>query len=335
MAAAAWRAESPILDRSIQIEGIRQKGEAMRLIRARLALVGSAVADEEFIFIMSTMSTLVLVEALDGDFQAAEMHLRCVYNLFNSRGGRDRFKDKYVFCKSTNLADIQVAVALGRQLIFPRMYSDQAELTASTIDDAQPPLSDSISNGSTYECVAIFTQLRQLLSAHNSPDISPEVKRAPPDIVDELILQYLYQDHANDLSDSGRRSRALVLAAHLFMSITLRHSSTRSPVVRRMCMRLQGTVGMAPAARQIWAKDKTALLWIAFVGLLGTGERVETCPAGQSFLHLFRSILREYSKDSTQDISSLRETLSTFLWDESYCQPLLVWLESRQLIGPK
>lgn len=65
MAAAAWRAESPILDRSIQIEGIRQKGEAMRLIRARLALVGSAVADEEFIFIMSTMSTLVLVEVLN------------------------------------------------------------------------------------------------------------------------------------------------------------------------------------------------------------------------------------------------------------------------------
>lgn len=60
MTALFWRAENPALRRSIQLEGIRHKGEALRKLRSRLGQSGSV--DSEMAFLMSAMSTLVLVE---------------------------------------------------------------------------------------------------------------------------------------------------------------------------------------------------------------------------------------------------------------------------------
>ena len=62
MASALWRAECPALGPPIQLEGIRQKGEAMREIGARLARAGSVDGNDEIGFLMSTMATLVIVE---------------------------------------------------------------------------------------------------------------------------------------------------------------------------------------------------------------------------------------------------------------------------------
>ncbi|KAI0883021.1 uncharacterized protein GGS22DRAFT_34545 [Annulohypoxylon maeteangense] len=339
MTAAMWRAESPVLERSIQIEGMRQKGEALRLVRAHLGLVSglpdSSVADDkDSTFVMSAMSTLVIIEVLDGDFEAAEIHLRGVHNLFSLRGGHDSFRDKWVFCKSTNLADIQVAVALGRQLRFPRLHRDEVVLPSSITNHAQhPPFHSSIARGSSPECATIFTQLRQLLLARQST-VPHEAQLILLNIVDELILQYLYQDQDRFEDRSiPRNSCALVLAAHVFMYVTLRQVPPKSPLIRRICTRLLDVVkfgvevGIDPTAKQIWKEDKTALLWIAFVGILGTGERTETCLEGQSFLHLFWLAIQEHSRDFSPGTGNLQDTLSAFLWDESSCQPLLAWLE--------
>jgi hypothetical protein len=62
MTAALWRIEYPALEHSVQLEGIRQKGQAMREISAWLAHAGSVRDNDEIHFFMSTMSTLVLVE---------------------------------------------------------------------------------------------------------------------------------------------------------------------------------------------------------------------------------------------------------------------------------
>lgn len=42
-------------------------------------------------------------QAYDGDFKAAETHLRAVHSIFNSRGGPESFKDDFILCKSINL----------------------------------------------------------------------------------------------------------------------------------------------------------------------------------------------------------------------------------------
>lgn len=327
MTAAVWRMEYPSLEYSIQLEGIRQKGDAMREIGVQLACASSVRKDYEISFLMFTMSTLAIVEVYDSDFKAAETHLRAVHNIFSSRGGPESVRDDFILCKSINLADIQVAAALGHRPIFSLLHTDHAHVPASILEQAQHlPLDLSITNDSSYHHHQIFAQLRQLLLAHKSSMVSLGVVRTLLNIADDAILQHLYQD-CIDVSDAGRRSHALVLAAHVFMYITLRQVPGKAPLLRRMCARLQSTLGLAPYATDTWPGNRAALLWIAFVGLLGTGEGMETCPGEQWFLSLFQSIVQGYPQDFIPGNGSIQRTLSTFLWDEPHCQPLLAGLE--------
>jgi hypothetical protein len=156
--------------------------------------------------------------------------------------------------------------------------------------------------------------------------VSLEAMRVQFNVVDESILQHLYKDCV-DVSDARRCSCALILAAHIFMCVTLRQMPSKHPLVRRMCIRLQSAVGMTPSAREIWTDNRAALLWIAFIGLLGTGEMTESCPEGRWFLNLFQSTVQEYLQDFPLSTGSIRRILSAFLWDESYCQPVINGLE--------
>ncbi|KAH6658178.1 hypothetical protein BKA67DRAFT_557350 [Truncatella angustata] len=331
MTAALWRAEHSALEYSIQVEGIHQKGEAMREIRTKLAHAESVGNDDDMNFLMATMSTLGIVETCDGDFEAAETHLRGVQDLFSSRGGHDSLKDDFVLCKSINLADIQVAVALGHRLKFPLLHTDQAYLPASIIEQAwYPPLDHSILNDSSYYHVRIFVQIRQLLLARQSSVVSLDALRTLLNMADDAILRHLYQD-STDVSDASRRSRALVLAAHVFTYVTLRQVPPSSPLVRRMCARLQSIVGLTSSAREIWTENMAALLWVAFVGLLGmgTGTGAKTPPGGQWFLALFQCTVQRHPQGCSPGDGSIRRLLSSFLWDELCCQPLLAGLEER------
>ncbi|EEU37892.1 uncharacterized protein NECHADRAFT_88180 [Fusarium vanettenii 77-13-4] len=215
MAATQWRAECPSLEQSIQVEGLRQKGEAMREIGSRLAQDCSGY-DDEMAFLMSTMATLAIVEVSDGSFDAAEIHLEGVQNLFSLRGGYGNLKDYFILCKSINIADILVATALGQGLIFPLMHTDQPQLPPIILEHPfDPPLHDSVPDASAC-CSRIFAKLRQLLLATQSLMISVDDLRTLLNIVDESILRHLYQNPV-DQSDTSRRSRALVLAAQIFI----------------------------------------------------------------------------------------------------------------------
>lgn len=58
MVAALWRAEHQDMKHDIFVEGLRQKGEAIKEIRTQLPTSG----DRQLAFLMSAMSTLVIVE---------------------------------------------------------------------------------------------------------------------------------------------------------------------------------------------------------------------------------------------------------------------------------
>jgi hypothetical protein len=62
MAAAFWRAEDPALTGSLRLEGIRQKSEAIRELRASLAMARPSDDSKQMSFLMSSMSTLAIVE---------------------------------------------------------------------------------------------------------------------------------------------------------------------------------------------------------------------------------------------------------------------------------
>lgn len=157
--------------------------------------------------------------------------------------------------------------------------------------------------------------------------VSPETLRILLNIVDDAILRHLYQEDI-DISDTERCSRALLLAAHIFMYVTLRQVPPKSPLLRRMCTRLQSTVRSTAFAEEIWRGNEVALLWIAFVGLLGMGEEIGASLEGQWFLNVFRSTFQRQSQDFSTQNGSLCGMLSTFLWDDPYCQPLLARLEA-------
>lgn len=146
-------------------------------------------------------------------------------------------------------------------------------------------------------------------------------------VVEGEILRCLYSNRVDD--GLSKRTEALALAAHVFMYLTLRQVPSRIPLVCRMCTRLQDAIRVAHTEREVWAGHKTALLWIAFVGLLGTD--IENGTGWNWFWHLFQSTLQQISQDfgialETYDIQRM---FRGFLWDEIYCQPLLV----RLLIG--
>ncbi|KAL7940226.1 hypothetical protein V8C42DRAFT_259626 [Trichoderma barbatum] len=326
MTAVLWRAEFPALESSIRLEGMRQKGEAMREIRAWLTRAYS-VGNDDKSTLMSSMATLVIVEVYDNDFGAAETHLQGVHDLYSSVGGHVSFKSEFILCKSINVADILVAAASGRQLLFPLLHGDQPSLPASVLEHARyPPLHHSIAGDSSCHHAQIFAQLRQLIQARRSSMVSPADLRVLFDVVDDSILQHLYQG-CTGASNASRRSHALFLAAHVFMYVTLRQVPFKSPLLRRMCTRLQAIVGLSFSAREIWSKDTATLLWVAFVGLLGTGETAETCVEGQWFLKLFQSTVRGHLQPFPPDNGSAYETLSAFLWDEPYCRPVLAGLK--------
>ncbi|KAK6840102.1 hypothetical protein PG987_005968 [Apiospora arundinis] len=125
MTAGLWRAENVRLDHSILLEGMHHKYEAIRQVRAQLSThVGVAPRDTDVAFLMSTMSTLVVTEIYDENFEAAQLHLHGVRTLYNSSRHRCNLDADYILCKATGLADMLVAIIMDRQLMFPTMHAD-------------------------------------------------------------------------------------------------------------------------------------------------------------------------------------------------------------------
>ncbi|KAK8073955.1 hypothetical protein PG994_004854 [Apiospora phragmitis] len=331
MAAALWRAENTALEKSIQLEGMRQKYQAIREIRTQLPkYCGVDIQDSGIAYLMSAMSTLVFAEIYDGNFDAAEMHLQGVHTLFNSHSRRSNLEADFVFCKATGLADILVATTLGRQLVLPTLHVNQTSSPVLILDDAETqPLDSSITESNSDEVVGIFSRLRQALLARQSLMLSSEDQQSLLNDADFCILQYLPQAR-DTLPDATKRTRALVLAAHVFMYATLRQVPPKSTLMRRMVTRLQYAVGESLAAQNIWAGQKRALVWIAFVGMLGTGVG-EACPQERWFLNLITCAACAHSRaDYVLCNRDIRQICSAFLWDEAYCQPVLAELEKRQ-----
>lgn len=200
------------------------------------------------------------------------------------------------------------------------MHTDQPQLPPTILEHAShPSLHDSVAD---HDCSRIFTQLRQLLFAAQSLTISVDDQRTLLNIMDESILQHLYINGVQ-LSDTSRRSRALVLAAQIFMYVTLREVPPGSPLVCRMCHRLQKMMDVDQPG-DIWKYYREASLWIAFIGLLGTRQG---CPEEQWFLGLLKSTVQIFQNEACSGSDGILGIFSAFLWDETLCPQLLARLE--------
>lgn len=222
-------------------------------------------------------------------------------------------------------ANIQVSLVSGRKPIFPIIHLDSPSLPSSILADAQfPPLDGSITQNGQHSQGQIFTHARQLLLALASPNVSQESLHVYSTFIDDMILRHLHEVYT-DTSESSRRSRAIVLAVHVFVYVTVRRVSPRSTLMHEMCRHLQNAVVWVPNVRDVWEGYEAALLWVSFVGILGTGD---LSPEGACFRDLFQSIIENHAKEFFLASGGLCNTLGAFLWDECLCVPLLASLES-------
>ncbi|GKT60893.1 tachykinin family protein [Colletotrichum tofieldiae] len=102
LAAEFLAATMPSPDPKLQREGYLQKGEAMRMVRSRLESRESAQRASDDLSVLAGVAMLGSVEAFQGHFSAANIHLTGLHAMITARGGPDTIKHDYILCRSIN-----------------------------------------------------------------------------------------------------------------------------------------------------------------------------------------------------------------------------------------
>ncbi|RNJ55551.1 hypothetical protein D7B24_008415 [Verticillium nonalfalfae] len=346
LAAGFWTASLPSLDARLQIEGYRQKGEAMRAISSRLQTTASSRVASRDTSVLAAVATLANVE---------------------ESGGPDTIRHDYILCRCINWVDVQVASGLGRIPFFPTFHTlDQVVLPAHILHQAVvPPLSDlgiEEANGSaTAACVhTILTLLRQAICAQTSDSVGADGIRILMGTADSCILNFLYGGAAGAadyrLSSSSaasyaapsssaahaadKRVRALVLGAHIFLYVALRDVPPTSQLLTILCCRLRALLTELDEPPAAGVGRGALSLWLAFVGLVGSGGGHGAAAGSENaqwFAAMFQTALRDTTPGGTLTEAGrrdLRTTLRSFLWEERHCRAVLDTLERRHSVSP-
>lgn len=378
LAAGFWSASLPTLDVRLRREGYLQKGETMRLIRKRLnadatadASVGTLSVRGDDAFVLAAVATLANVEAFNGEFTVADVHLRGLYDMVEARGGVSSIQHEYILCRCISWVDVQVATGIGRMPVFPLFHTlDQVILPTKVLEQAAPPglvHLESVGHDDAQHldkqeiaaARAIFMLLRQAVAALTSSiPVAVASIRVIMSTADVHMLDFLFAFHntsplgqgetSDDASLAPRHNppgsscqriggsspvTALVLAAHVFLYAVLRHVPTTSQLLRILCCRLrrfledetraQPATDAAARIVDAWAGHITLLVWVAFVGVMGSGWSRMNTDNADWFRSLFQAaILRAQDEEaivSADNDDALEALLKTFLWSDAEC----------------
>ncbi|KAH6667055.1 hypothetical protein F5X68DRAFT_279340 [Plectosphaerella plurivora] len=364
LAAGFWSSSLPTLDVKLRHEGYLQKGETLRLIRKRLTpgpgtdsdhstAIGATLQSNgsgDDMFVLAAVATLANGEAFTGELASAHVHLRGLYDLVQARGGVDSILHDYILCRCISWVDVEVATGLGRVPLFPLFHTiDQVILPSKVITDAavppalvhlEPDDADPLEERQDMAAArVIFMLLRQAICAHaSSIPVTVASIRVIMTTADVRMLEFLFPD--SDTSSHGKAQSpsrlagnspvtALVLAAHVFLYVVLRHVPTTSQLLRILCGRLRNFLQQGPrvlpAAYVVdaWTGNAAFLVWIAFAGVVGSGWSRQNADNAEWFRSLFYSaVLRAGDEgviSSAYDDDALEALLETFLWTDTEC----------------
>ncbi|EXF75913.1 hypothetical protein CFIO01_00398 [Colletotrichum fioriniae PJ7] len=334
LAAEFLTATMPLLDFKLQREGYQQKGEAMRMIRNRLASQESARSASNDLSVLAGVAMLGSVEAFQGHFSAANVHLTGLHAMIEARGGPDTIKHDYILCRCINWIDIQVASGLGRVPKFPMFHTlAQVSLPPSVVNGARTPSLRHLEKlgghnpDESDEPLRIFMALRQaiLSQAGGAVSVSADDIRIVMNTADSTILHFLYVERRT-ATPVQKRFLVLVSAAHVFLYTVLREIPTTGHMVRVLVRRMRDALDDADSIPLIWVSHDAALSWVLFVGIVGSGtteDREWFSSRLDSLLERARGILppERCRRDNLQQL------LSGFLWRDKHCLPVLdeVW----------
>ncbi|WQF89173.1 Putative fungal transcription factor [Colletotrichum destructivum] len=333
LAAEFLTATMPSPDPELQREGYQQKGEAMRIVRSRLESQESAQKASDDLSVLAGVAMLGSVEAFQGRFSAANVHLTGLHAMITARGGPDTIRHDYILCRSINWIDIQVASGLGRVPKFPMFHTlDQVTLPPSVVSRAaSPPLRhlDRLAGHSPGESVEprrIFTALRQAVCA-GAAGVSADDVRIVMNTADSTMLHFLYAERRTAASPVQKRFLVLVSAAQVFLYAALREIPTTGHMVRILVARMRAALDDADAIALIWVPHDAALLWVLFVGVVGSGAASQDRAWFLGRLHRVLERARDALPPERRRREDLQQLLAGFLWRDKYCLPVLdeIW----------
>ncbi|KAK1507188.1 hypothetical protein CABS01_08368 [Colletotrichum abscissum] len=334
LAAEFLTATMPLLDFKLQREGYQQKGEAMQMIRDRLASQESARSASNDLSVLAGVAMLGSVEAFQGHFSAANVHLTGLHAMIEARGGPETIKHDYILCRCINWIDIQVASGLGRVPKFPMFHTlAQVSLPPSVVNRARTPSLRHLEKlgghnpDESDEPLRIFVALRQaiLSQAGGAVSVAADDIRIVMNTADSTILHFLYVERRT-ATPVQKRFLVLVSAAHVFLYTVLREIPTTGHMVRVLVRRMRDALDDADSIALIWVSHDAALLWVLFVGIVGSGtteDREWFSSRLNSLLERARGIL----PPERCRRENLQQLLSGFLWRDKHCLPVLdeVW----------
>ncbi|KAK2051262.1 hypothetical protein LY76DRAFT_412981 [Colletotrichum caudatum] len=334
-------ASMPSPDLALQREGYLQKGEAMRMLRTRLETRETAKRAGDDLSVLAGVAMLSSVEAFQGNFAAAETHLVGLHAMIMARGGPDTIRHDYILCRSINWMSLQVASGLGRVPKLPMFHTlDQVSLPPSVASRAAtPPLRHldggpagrGAGEGEGEEPRRILTTLRQAICSQAGGVAADDI-RIIMNTADNAILRFLYDERRAAAATATttpvrRRFVVLVSAAHVFLYAVLREIPTTGRMARILVARLRAALeGADAAAALVWAPPHdVALLWVLFVGVVGSGA------AGGDrawFLSRLLGALGGVPRGAAPPgrcctREGLRQVLAGFLWRDKHCLPVL------------
>ncbi|KAH0427423.1 hypothetical protein CcaCcLH18_09704 [Colletotrichum camelliae] len=331
LAAEFLTATMPSLDPKLQREGYHQKGEAMRIIRTRLESRESAKSASDDLSVLAGVAMLGSVEAFQGHFAAAEVHLTGLHSMMEARGGPDTIKHDYILCRCINWIDIQVASGLGRIPKFPMFHTlDQVSLPSSVVNRAMTPSLRHLDRlgghnpDESNEPRKIFVSLRQAICSQAGA-VSADDIRIVMNTADGSILHFLYVERRT-ATPVQKRFLVLVAAAHVFLYVVLREIPTTGHMIRLLVARMRAALDDADSIALIWVSHDAALLWILFVGIVGSGT-AEDRQWFASRLHKVLDRAGDVLPPERCNREALQQMLAGFLWRDERCLPVLeeIW----------
>ncbi|RVX67815.1 hypothetical protein B0A52_07743 [Exophiala mesophila] len=306
---------SMVVDHNIRQEVVRQKLEAISIIKSHLdgqTLVQSIIAG---------VATLANVACFEGAFSEADLHMKAVRQVIDAGGVVEMIQDNFLISRAVIWTDLQTASALGRAPYFPLLHAhSQTQLPLDLLEKMPRIKLDALEQEvEDADTVEVFALLRHVIWARDTHK-SPHVIRILMNTADWKMSECL----VGGASEHPRTSLevALLLGAHVFLYAVLRKVPPAGILLQTLLARLELHLkSFAPNPES--SVEIHAWLWLLFVGLVveSSNPRVRS--------NKFALQLEVFCRSTAiLDRGFMVETLKDFLWAEAACiEPLEGFLD--------
>ncbi|KAJ0339197.1 hypothetical protein COL922a_004729 [Colletotrichum nupharicola] len=164
-----------------------------------------------------------------------------------------------------------------------------------------------------------------MLGSVEAGAVSADDIRIVMNTADSSILHFLYVERRT-ATPVQKRFLVLVAAAHVFLYVVLREIPTTGHMIRLLVARMRAALDDADSIALIWVSHDAALLWILFVGIVGSGT-TEDRQWFASRLHKVLDRAGDLLPPERCNREILQQMLAGFLWRDERCLPVLeeIW----------